>query len=312
VGIYEQDQDKLSITDYAKAETFDDAAQLFAFLGSERFRAGRWVFRGHADADWSLCPTLERFAASINELPRAVETYVEREFRRRAHHYVVDTPGIGDSRLDWLALMRHHQAPSRLLDCTRSPYVAAFFASAEASLKGSAAIWAFDCQALKHSAAVLLCDQSMSVAKKEVGRRCLSGGESFSDPEIFSIITADGPDARVVVPVERFRTNERMLLQRGIFLCPNSFFVKFEHSLKNVVRAAKQDPNNKSEVLYKITVSPRAHPHTLRELHRMNITYATLFPGLDGLAQSLTTVCRIRATTVPATHRPDYEFEVEL
>jgi hypothetical protein len=44
----------------------------------------------------------------------------------------------------------------------------------------------------------------------------------------------------------------------------------------------------------------------------MNITYATLFPGLDGLAQSLTTVCRIRATTVPATHRPDYEFEAEL
>jgi hypothetical protein len=128
-------------------------------------------------------------------------------------------------------------------------------------LKGSAAIWAFDCQALHHYAAVLLRDQSMTGAKKEVGRRCLlPGGESFSDPEIFSIITADGPDARVVVPVEPFGTNERMLLQRGIFLCPNSFFVKFEHSLKNVVRAAKQDPNNKSEVLYNLSYAPsRAH-----------------------------------------------------
>jgi len=62
-------------------------------------------------------------------------------------------------------------------------------------------------------------------------------------------------------------------------------------------------------VLYKITITPEAHPFVLRELHRMNINHASLFPGLDGLALSLTTVSKIAATTVPANRTPDYEFE---
>lgn len=34
---------------------------------------------------------------------------------------------------------------------------------------------------------------------------------------------------------------------------------------------------------------------TLRALHKMNISYATLFPGLDGFARSLCTNAKIRS-----------------
>src|SRR5207249_10091816 len=55
------------------------------------------------------------------------------EFKRRAHtdlqpHQV---PAEGNAG-EWLALMQHFGAPTRLLDVTQSPYVAAYFALEDA------------------------------------------------------------------------------------------------------------------------------------------------------------------------------------
>ena len=43
-----------------------------------------------------------------------------------------------DNRLEWLALMQHYGAPTRLLDFTRSPYVACFFALEELKKRSGA------------------------------------------------------------------------------------------------------------------------------------------------------------------------------
>jgi hypothetical protein len=47
-------------------------------------------------------------------------------------------------RLEWLALMRHYGAPTRLLDWTYSLYVALFFSLAESNVKKPATVWALD------------------------------------------------------------------------------------------------------------------------------------------------------------------------
>ena len=44
------------------------------------------------------------------------------------------------------------------------------------------------------------------------------------------------------------------------------------------------DPGN---ILAKIVLANTVREHGMRELYRMNITYATLFPDLEGLAKSL-------------------------
>ena len=84
----------------------------------------RWAFRGMGSANWALQTSLERL--SVGPVVQA-ERYLLTAFQRRAHHHVRDCPD-SDDYLEWLALMQHHGAPTRLLDCTRSPYVALFFA----------------------------------------------------------------------------------------------------------------------------------------------------------------------------------------
>src|SRR5216684_3693164 len=59
----------------------------------------------------------------------------------QAHLFLAHVPDDADS-FHWLALMQHHGAPTRLLDFTWSPYVAAFFALERAT--SDAAIWAIN------------------------------------------------------------------------------------------------------------------------------------------------------------------------
>lgn len=63
----------------------------------------------------------------MSKMP-VVEKRLLREFKR-AYPSRENTPAPRyDDDLAWLALMQHHGAPTRLLDWTFSPFVAAFFA----------------------------------------------------------------------------------------------------------------------------------------------------------------------------------------
>jgi hypothetical protein len=94
-----------------------------------------------------------------------------------------------------------------------------------------------------------------------------------------------------VAPVQPFIMNERLAVQQGMFLCPFTLSLRFEQAIVQpasfefaVDQEAKQI---KADFARKFVITKKARCELLRELHRMNITSASLFPGLGGFAQSL-------------------------
>ena len=89
-----------------------------------------WVFRGVESAEYGLEPVLERevmrLEGDLSRMPLH-ETRLLREFKRQYHQYSAALPTWKDD-YRWLALLRHHFGPTRLLDFTYSFWVALYFA----------------------------------------------------------------------------------------------------------------------------------------------------------------------------------------
>jgi len=103
------------------------------------------LWRGQSNAAWPLTTAIERDRDDIIIKEIGLHTYENRiltEGRRRAHHHGVDHPH-SDDLLGWLSHLRHHGAPTRLLDVTKSQYVAAFFAVASGFDDCDGAVWMF-------------------------------------------------------------------------------------------------------------------------------------------------------------------------
>jgi hypothetical protein len=230
-----------------------------------------WAFRGMPNFDWLLATSLERL--EVKNLSSQAERSLLTSFKRRAHHYLTDLPHADDN-LEWLALMQHHGAPTRLLDWTRSPYVALFFAfEAARDPDGYCALWAID---------LAWCRQrSRTVVEQRVDRN-LNPQDSLGNAAVFNQVFF-AATIEFVAPLQPFRMNERLTIQQGLFLCPGSAETAFMDNLKGL----DDDSRVLRHSLHKIRIPRSLRADVLKALAKMNIGRATLFPGLDGFAQSL-------------------------
>jgi hypothetical protein len=95
---------------------------------ARRHQPPRWIFRGQRQ-HWPLKPSAGR---NDNHDPSR-ELQLFNEFRRLARP-MVDRSRVSDD-WDWLFVAQHHGLPTRLLDWTTNPLIAAYFAC-QASPKG--------------------------------------------------------------------------------------------------------------------------------------------------------------------------------
>lgn len=254
-----------------------------------------WTFRGQSDARWPLSTTIERSANRQKCLPHFIsqrESWMLRQFKRRAHHYIADPPS-DDASLEWLALIQHHGGPTRLLDFTRSFYVAAFFAVEQAN--SDAAIWAIHLNRIHRKVA----EKTKSGLKDNTP---LDIRNTYHTKLCDSVI-GKNVDLRLVVDCEPYRMNERLSVQQGMFLFPTDLSVSFVQNLVNTFDLNPDALVAKEPIIYdrgtniqmevtlgsvmKIVLPFERHRAVLNDLVSMNITAATLFPGIDGFARSL-------------------------
>ncbi len=101
-----------------------------------------YLFRGHANLDWELEPAIDRsdFSGLEGKLERDDhERLAFTEFKRLAVPHLSSRP---TNDWEFLALARHHGAPTRLLDWTENPLAALFFA-VEPACPIDGAVWCY-------------------------------------------------------------------------------------------------------------------------------------------------------------------------
>jgi hypothetical protein len=227
---------------------------------------GRYVFRGHADAGWALRTSLMR-ALEGYRLTAAQALEIERsamlEFRKQAHLYVPPRMAFADDTPGAWALMQHYGAPTRLLDWTRSPYVALYFAVTH--FEGDGAVWLLDAQAL-HEAAQ---------------RRHRELFPLPDSPDARAKILLDAEAPAVVYLTDLHVQTDRMAAQQLLFtLSPRILADHGQLIARTLDRAGER-------AWQKLVVPEALKAEFMRRLRTMNITARTLFPGLDGVGRSI-------------------------
>jgi hypothetical protein len=130
---------------------------------------------------------------------------------------------------------------------------------------GEAAVFALDTPRLWASAPRF----DPSLTRERIDPRQPGNFERYFAPNRLPLLWAGEPA----------EMDRRLIAQSGLFLVPGVL----QMTLDQILKEYEAD----GSLLVKIVVPARLREEAMRALYRMNITYATLFPDLDGLARSL-------------------------
>ena len=98
-------------------------------------------YRGHANKSWELIPKVQRGLVGNDEELFRKEQSLTNDFQARASVINLPKPKL-DEYANWLTLMQHYGLPTRLLDWSRSPLIALYFAVSDNNeRKKDACIW---------------------------------------------------------------------------------------------------------------------------------------------------------------------------
>jgi hypothetical protein len=205
---------------------------------------------------------------------KSIESDLLFRFQQQAHQFIRHIPDV-DDKASWVALMQHYGVPTRLLDWTRSPYVALYFAIESAQSRTferkddtSPAIWAIDLQWLKTQE-----EKHFGLIPTDTKARTAYLNEL--------LVQNKKP---LIVQIDPLHANERMFAQQGLFLWKLVQEVPFfDQILISMIR----DVILERQVIRKLEINQSLRISFLENLRSMNIHRASLFPDLDGFCQSL-------------------------
>ena len=227
-----------------------------------RYRSN-FVYRGVADKSWSLQTSLQRIGKHYSD----VEGPLLRNFLKYAGPDDIDS----DALLFQLAVAQHHGLPTRVLNWTTSPKVAAHFATwEEKDFDRDGAIWCVDVV----KAGALL---PASLKKRLYEEKAfLFSIEMLADFKKLLKFDTLGKRSKFVLFFEPPSLDGRIVNQGAILSIMPSAHLDLKDFLE------------KHEHLYKRIIIPKEIKWELRDkLDQDNVTERMLFPGMDGTSRWL-------------------------
>jgi hypothetical protein len=230
--------------------------------GINRFRSP-YVFRGMENAAARLETTLARLGGNYAGLER----HLLRNFRKYAHRELVEQ----DTFWHWLSLAQHHGLPTRLLDWTVSPLVAAHFATAgHEKFDQDSAIWMVNAQQVQKA----LPEKLRAELQGEGADYFTVGMLTRAIPNLADLDALDS--GHFVIFFEPPSMDERITNQFALF------------SVMPGPGSDLDDWLDGHPVLWIKIIIPAGLKWEVRDrLDQANITERVLFPGLDGLSSWL-------------------------
>jgi FRG domain-containing protein len=253
---------RISVVDGSVTFRLGGWTRYFDLLETEVFQLPsakhRYIWRGQRRTDWSLSSSLDRLFEKLNLLtagPAALdklsadhlETFQYAARGRRGHNPAVL------SENEWWSLGQHFGLATPLLDWTRSPFAAAYFAFEELTSDSTdyRVVYGLDQNAVRQKSEELLNGPSLEQGRPPV--------VEFIDP------MSD--------------ENQRLVSQGGLF-------TRAPVGMPIEQWVAREFENSSSAVLLRIEIPNSDRAPCLRALSRMNISHLSLFPDLSGSSRS--------------------------
>lgn len=270
--------EEVTIESWEELKYYSECRNLNA---SDEKKWSRWIFRGHKCASWHLSTTIERtlrdrFDIDLSEAWKW-ERRLSREFMRKAQGHITNPPRATDY-MEWLAVMQHYGAPTRLLDWTYSFWAAVFFALDDAKFSNakSCAVWALQIDWWR--------DECMANQVPEL-KEMLKKGSNLKR-EINFILNNQVKQVKPGIwPLNAHRLNERVIAQQALFVVPLDVTKTFMGNLADCSKG--QQKLSQHMIKFVIPCNKEIVGAAIKYLYGHNMTSATIFPGIDGFARSI-------------------------
>lgn len=259
-----------------------------------------FFFRGQANKDWNLSSSLERalndhFPIRDTKFTRFLldnrEYWMLREFKRAFHLYEPNFKLDTKNNFEWLAVMQHYGCATRLLDFTKSFFIALYFAVNET--KTDSCVWCLN------AGYDTLAKKITEKFNLEFTKNIL--GDSWNQKLIQIanryIKNNSDRDNDCVLFIEPENLTQRIYNQQGILAFPTNSTKSFQENLNETYNitettyievTANEIDNLEGDVfIIKVEIPNNLKNRIIRFLIEMNINRSSIFPGLEGFSKSL-------------------------
>lgn len=218
-------------------------------------------FRGQSRSEWALDPKISR---ADDGRP---ESHLLNRFRQSAS-YILQQPQQSLTDFDWLFLMQHHGAPTRLLDWTESALVGLYFCISE-NLDSEGALWV-----------LAPCDlNAISNYQPEYQYEIPSFEDSQLQNYAPKTVAAETKTRLLPMAAIAVRNSPRMHAQQGVFTIAH----RGESKLDSLAASRPE-----SRFLWRYIVPADAKRVLRRELALLGFGKFQLFPELTSIAEGVT------------------------